>query len=56
MNHTFLQTVLMENPYVIRASQVPLEVNNLPADAGDVRDLGLDIRDLGLIPGSRKIP
>ena len=34
----------------------PLEVNNLPADAGDVRDLGLDIRDLGLIPGSRKIP
>ena len=32
-----------------RASQVALEVKNLPASAGDVRDMGL-------IPGSRRCP
>ena len=35
--------------YVLRASQVALVVKNLPAKAGD-------LRDMGLIPGSRRSP
>ena len=35
--------------YALRASQVVLVVKNLPAKAGD-------IRDVGLIPGQRRSP
>ena len=33
-----------------------LVVKNLPANAGDVRDMGVNPRDVGLIPGSGRCP
>ena len=48
-----LQCTLVASLHSIGASQVVLMVKNLPADAGDIRDVG-SIPGLGRYPGERK--